>query len=133
MRRTSKGQDALDDQHGGGLDAAHLVRAVVNGVVVHRAVHRAAGLQRQQLLDQQVVVEGVGMVVVQQAALFIGQLVVALVVAVMGDQAHLFLPEAGFQPQGQGGLAAAGAACDADDQTVHDGSSPHGLAQQAAL
>ena len=60
------------------------------------------------------------MIVVQQAALFVGQLVVPLVVAVMGDQADFLLPETGFQAQGKGGLAAARAARNADDKTVHE-------------
>ena len=44
---------------------------------------------------------------------------VALVVAVVGDEAHLVLPEKCLEPTGQCGLAASGAACDADDQIVH--------------
>ena len=117
--RLHKGQDALHDQHRGGLDVLHLVAAVVVHIVVHRAVDGAAGLQLLQMVDQQGVVKGVRVVVVQLAALGEGQLVVALVVAVVGDQAHLVLAEALLQPQGEGGLAAAGTACDANDQIVH--------------
>src|SRR5699024_6420659 len=75
QRRLGKGEHALDDQDGCRLDVAHFLRPVVDGVVVDRAVHRTAGLQLLQLPDQQVVVKGVGVVVVQQAALFVGQLV----------------------------------------------------------
>ena len=117
--RLHKGQDALHDQHRSGFDVLHLVAAVMVGVVVYRAVDGAPGLQLLQVIDEQGVVKGVRVVVVQLAALFKGQIVVALVVAVVGDQAHLVLAELLFQPQGKGGFAAAGAACNADDQVVH--------------
>ena len=117
--RLHKGQDALHDEDGGRFDVLYLVAAVVVGVVVHRAVDGAACLQLLQVVDEQGVVEGVRVVVVQLAALFKGQLVVALVVAVVGDEAHLVLPKPLLQPQGQCGLAAAGTACNADDQIVH--------------
>ena len=71
------------------------------------------------MVDEQGVVESVRVVVVQLAAFFKGQLVVAFVVAVVGDEAHLVLPKKSLEPTGQCGLAAAGAACDADDQIVH--------------
>jgi len=71
------------------------------------------------MIDEQGVVEGVRVVIVQLAALLKGQLVVALVVAVVGDEAHFVLPEKRLEPTGQSGLAAAGAACDADDEIVH--------------
>ena len=117
--RLHKGQNAFHDQHRCRFDVLGLVAAVVVGVVVPRAVDGAAGLQLLQMVDQQGVVKGVRVVVVQFAALGEGQLVVALVVAVVGDQAHLVLAEALLQPQGEGGLAAAGTACDANDQIVH--------------
>ena len=97
----------------------HLVTAVVVGVIVHRAVDGAAGLQLLQVVDQQGVVKGIRMVVVQLAALLKGQLIVTLVVAVVGDQAHLVFAEMCPEPFCKGGLAAAGTACDADDQIVH--------------
>ena len=105
--------------HRGWLDVLHLVAAVVVGVVVYRAVDGAAGLQFLQMVDQQGVVEGVRMIVVQLAAFLERQVIVALVVAVVRDQAYFVLAELLFQPQGKGGLATAGTACDADDQVVH--------------
>ena len=42
---------------------------------------------------------------------------------IVGDQAHLVLPKALLQPQRKGGLAAARAARDANDQVVHDANS----------
>ena len=71
----------------------HLAAAVVVGVIVHGAVDGAARLQLLQVLDEQVVVERVRVVIVQLAALCKGQFIVALVVAVVGDQTHLVLPE----------------------------------------
>ncbi len=117
--RLHKGEDALHDEDGGRLDVLHLVAAVVVGVIVHRAVDGTACFQLLQVIDEQGVVEGVRMVVVQLAALLKGQVVVALVVTVVGDETHFVLPETLLDPERQSGLAAAGAACDADDQIVH--------------
>ena len=64
-------------------------------------------------------IERILVVIVQLAALCKGQFIVALVVAVVGDQTHLVLPEPLLEPVSQRGLAAARAACDADDQIVH--------------
>ena len=117
--RLYKGQDALHDEHRGRFDVLHFVTAVVVGVVVYGAVDGTAGLELLQVVDEQGIVESVRVVVVQLAALFKGQVVVALIVAVVGDQPHLVLTKALLQPQGQGGLAAAGTACNANDQIVH--------------
>ena len=83
------------------------------------AVDGAARLQLLQMVDEQGVVEGIGVVVVELAALGKGELIVALIIAVVGDEAHLVLPKQLLQPKGQGGLAAARAARDANDQVVH--------------
>lgn len=101
----------------------HLAAAVVVGVIVHGAVDGAARLQLLQVLDEQVVVERVRVVIVQLAALLKGQLVVAFVIAVVGDQAHFILAKTLLQPQSKGGLAAAGAACNANNQIIHRGPS----------
>jgi len=50
------------------------------------------------VLDEQVVVERVRVVIVQLAALCKGQFIVALVVAVVGDQTNLVLPEPPAMP-----------------------------------
>lgn len=97
----------------------HLAAAVVVGVIVHGAVDGAARFQLLQVLDEQVVVERVRVVIVQLAALCKRQFIVALVVTVVGDQTHLVLPEPLLEPVSQRGLAAARAACDADNQIVH--------------
>ena len=117
--RLHKGQDALHDEDGGGLDVLYLVAAVVVGVIVHRAVDGTARFQLLQVVDQQGVVKGIRVVVVQLAAFLKRQLVVALVIAVVGDEADFILPKPFFQPQGQRGLAAAGPAGNADDQIFH--------------
>src|SRR5699024_5168863 len=108
-----KGQNPLHDQHRRRLNVEGAVAAVVVGVVVDGAVDGLARPQGFQVFDQKVVVEGVGVVVVQLAPLLKGQVIVPLVVAVVGDQPDLVLPEPLFQPEGQGGLAAARTACDA--------------------
>ena len=107
------------NEHRGRFDVLHFVTAVVVGVVVYGAVDGTAGLELLQVVDEQGIVESVRVVVVQLAALFKGQVVVALIVAVVGDQPHLVLAKALLQPQGQGGLAAAGTACNANDQIIH--------------
>ena len=64
------------------------------------------------MVDEQGVVESVRVVVVQLAAFFKGQLVVALVVAVVVEKAELVRTKMVPQFFGQGRLAAAGAARD---------------------
>jgi len=52
------------------------------------------------VVDEQGIVEGVRVVIVQLASLLKGQLVVALVVAVVGDEAHFVLPKKRLEPTG---------------------------------
>ena len=117
--RLGQGQDAFHDEDGGRLNVLHLAAAVVVGVIVDRAVDGAACLQFPQVLDEQVVIKRIRMVIVQLATLRKRKLVVALVVAVVGDQTHLVLPEPFLEPDGQCGLAAARTTRDADDEIVH--------------
>ena len=103
----------------GGPHLHRVLGAVVNGIVVHRAVDGLACAQRLQILHHEVGIEGVRVVVVELAALLIGQLVVALVVAVVVENADLVRTKMVPQLFGQGGLAAAGAARDADNDGSH--------------
>ena len=64
-------------------------------------------------------VEAVRVVVVQLAALLIGQFVMALVVAVMVDDADLVYAKVVAQALGQGRFAAAGTTGDVNDNGVH--------------
>ena len=109
-------QNALHDHHLGGVHLHRFVGAVVDGVVVHGAVDGLTPLQRLQVLDHQVGVEGVGMVVVLQAALGEGP-VLPLVVVVVVYHADV-AAEACSQVLGERGLAAAGAVGDADENGV---------------
>ena len=77
------------------------------------------GAQLPQMGDHQRRVKAVGMVIVQLAALLIGKLVMALIVAAVVDDADLIAAEMLPQLFGQGGLAAAGAAGNADDDGIH--------------
>ena len=115
-------QDALHDDHLGGLDLHRLVGAVVDGVVIHGAVDRLAPLQRLQVGDHEIGVEGVGMVVVLQAALREGA-ILPLVVVVVVYHADV-AAEPGRQMLRQSGLAAAGAAGNADKDGVHSACLP---------
>ena len=81
--RLHKGQDALHDEHRGRFNVLHFVTAVVVGVVVYGAVDGTAGLELLQVVDEQGIVESVRVVVVQLAALFKGQVVVALIVCLL--------------------------------------------------
>ena len=123
QRLVLEDQDTLHNDHLGGLDLHRLVGTVVDGVVVHGAVDGLAPLQRLQVLDHQVGVEGVGMVVVLQAALGEGP-VLPLVVVVVVYHTDV-AAEACSQVLGERGLAAAGAAGDADENGVHSCASPH--------
>ena len=114
-----KDQDALHNDDRRGVHRHRLVAAVVDGVVVHRHADALAGAQLLQVLHHQVGVKAVRVVVVELAAFLVGQLVVALVVAVVVDDADFLLAKMLPQPPRQGGLAAAGAAGDADHDGVH--------------
>ena len=110
-------QDALDHDDPRRPDGDGLVRAVVDRVVIDRAGDGLALLEVLERLHQQVGVEGVGMVVVELGALLIGHVVVRLVVVVVVDDGYL-AAEILDQPPGDGGLAAAGAAGNADDHDI---------------
>ena len=112
-------QNTFDNDDRRGLHENDLVAAVVDGVVIHRHLHRVAGAQLPQVGDHQRRVKAVRVVVVQLAALLVGEFVVALVVTVMVDDADLVRTEMIPQLLGQGRLAAAGAACNADDDGFH--------------
>ena len=116
--RIGENEDALHDNHLGGAHLHRFLRAVVDGVVVHRA---ADGLPRRQLpkvVHHQAGVEGVRVVVVQRRPLLIGHPHVLFIVVVVVDHGYV-RPESVLKPAGQGGLARAGAPGNADDHGVH--------------
>ena len=90
----------------------------MNGIVVHRAVDGLACAQRLQILHHEVGIEGVRVVVVELAALLIGHIGMGLIIVVVVDHADVF-PKVVLEMLGQGGLARAGPAGDADDHGVH--------------
>ena len=116
-------QNALHDNDLRGLDANGLVRAVVHRVVIHRAFDRLAPAQRLKMLHEQIRVEGVGVVIVELRALGVAQIVVALVVIVMIQHAHI-ISEFLHDALGDGGLAAAGASGNADGDHIHNTRTP---------
>ena len=91
----------------------------MDGVVVDRHLYGVTRAQLPQVGDHQRRVKAVRVVVVELAALLVGQLVVALVVAVVVENADLVRTKMVPQLFGQGGLAAAGAARDADNDGFH--------------
>ena len=80
-----KDQDALHQDHGAGQHAAHLLAADVPRKVVDGRVHRLTLHQQIDVFDEQVVVEGVGMVVVQVDSFFPGQMRGVFVIGVVGQ------------------------------------------------
>ena len=106
-------QNPLHHDHLGGLYGDGLVRAVVDGIIVYGASDGAPLFQLLYGLHQHVRVEGVGVVVVELAALLKGHVVVGLVVVVVVDDRYI-AAEALHQLFGDGGFAAAGAAGDTD-------------------
>ena len=62
-------EDALDDDDGGGLDAAGLAAARVLAIVVLGHVDGAARAQRHEVRREELVLDGVGVVVVDVLAL----------------------------------------------------------------
>ncbi|CAN4048319.1 putative protein conserved in bacteria, partial [Dysosmobacter welbionis] len=83
-------QNALHNDDLGGLDLHGLVGAVVLHKGVDGALDGASGLQLLQVADQQVRVKGVGVVIVHLGPLLIGPAHLALVIAVMADDGHVF-------------------------------------------
>ena len=113
-----KDQDALHHDDPGGEDLHRPVGAVVVRVGVDRALDGPARLQLLQVPDQQIGVEGVGVVVVDSGPLLEGPALLTLVVAVVADDGDR-IAEVLLQMPRQGGLAGAGAARDADQHGVH--------------
>src|SRR5699024_9815670 len=81
--RLGEDEDALDDDHPGGFDQGRCVAAVVDREVVDGAFDRSAGPQRGEVVDEEIVVEGVEVVVVDLLALLVAQLVAPPVVVVV--------------------------------------------------
>ena len=75
------------------------------------------------MLDHQVGIKGVWVVVVEGGALLVGEVVVGLVVVVVAQHRQR-VAKLGLEPLDQGGLAAAGASGDADDENILHGVSP---------
>ena len=116
-------QNALHNDDLGGLDLHGLVGAVVLHKGVDGALDGASGLQLLQVADQQVRVKGVGVVIVHLGPLLIGPAHLALVIAVMADDGHVFA-EVFLQMPGQSGLSGAGASRNPDQDGVHVPDSP---------
>ena len=66
-------------------DVDGLLRAVMDGKVVHRAFDGVSPAQFFQMIDHQAGVEGGRLVVIELAAFLVGHVVVALVVVVVAD------------------------------------------------
>ena len=72
-----------------------------------------------EVLDHEVGIEGVRVVVVLAGPLLVGLAHLALIGAVVADDGDV-VAEVLLQVAGQGGLAAAGAAGDADENGIHE-------------
>ena len=117
QRLVLEDQDAFHNDDLPGDDADGLVAAVVLGKVVDRAVDGFATAELVQMEGHQVRFQGIGLIVVELAALLVGHVVVALVVVVVAENRHLSL-KALDQVLHKGRFAAAGAAGNANDKNV---------------
>ena len=95
------------------------VGTVMNGEIVHRHIDAVPGLQLPDMLAEELGFIRVRTVIIQLRALFIGELVMPLVIAVMPEDADFLPPEAFCQPVGQCGLSAAGPAGNPDQNCFH--------------
>ena len=77
-----------------------------------------ACLKGTEVLDKQGGIKGIGVIVIEQPALFKGQLIVALVVAIMVQHAYI-CAKVFLQLFGHGGFSAAGTARDPDHHRIH--------------
>ena len=111
-------QDPLHDDDLGGINGHGLVRAVVVLVGVDRALYGMTGLQLPQVFDQQLRVEGTGVVIVDLGPLLITFAELPLVIAVVANDRHI-LAEMLLQMPGKGGFTGAGAAGNADENRAH--------------
>ena len=111
-------QNALHDDDLVGIHRHCLVSAVVVHIGVHRALDGAACLQLFQMLDEQIRVEGAGVIVVYLGPFLIGLALLALIVAVVADDGDA-VTEVFFQVPGQGGFAGTCAAGNADQNRAH--------------
>jgi len=116
--RVLEDQDALDHDDLARLDAQHLVRPVVDRVVVSRALDGQALFELAQVFDHHVRVECVRVVVIEKAPLLERQLVVPLVVVVVAQNRDV-VAEAIDQRPHERRLAAAGAAGHTDHNGIH--------------
>lgn len=115
-----EGEDAFDDEDlGGEYGFGAVGDAGVGGEVVDGAGDGLVGGERGEVLDEQGVFEGVGVVEVLLGAVGGGQVAEIAVVEVERKQRGV---ELGAEFGGEGGLAGAGAACDSKDEgTVREG------------
>ena len=120
QRLVLQNEDALYQNHRGGADGDGVGGAVVNGVVVGGALHRAPGAQLLKIADHALGFKGVGAVIVEAGALLIGEVVVGAVVVVVVDDADA-VAEKLLELLRDGGFPAAGAAGDADGDDVAHG------------
>ena len=95
----------------------HLVGAVVDGVVIRRAVDGLAVFEHTQMLDHHIGVERVRAVVIEVGPLLIAHLVVPLVIVVVAEDADI-VAEAVHQSLDERGFSAAGPAGNTDDDHI---------------
>ena len=94
------------------------VGAIVDGIIVHRAMDGMPRFKGAEIFDQQRSIERIGVIVIEQLAFFERQLIVALVVAIMMQNADISAKIL-LQFFGHSGFAAAGTACYADHHCIH--------------
>lgn len=90
----------------------------MGGEVVEGTLDGMAGGERAEMLDEKIVLDGVGVVEVLESALGGGQVAQVAVVEVQGEQGCV---EVCGEFAGEGGFARAGAACDSENEGATSG------------
>ena len=99
------------------LDVQNPVGAVVDGIVIRRAVDGLTVFEHAQMLDHHIGVERVRAVVIEVGSLLIAHLVVPLVIIVVAEDADI-VAEAVHQSLDERGFSAAGSAGNTDDDHI---------------
>ena len=109
-----EGEDAFDEEGGAGLNGLGVGGdAGVGGEVVDGALDGVTGGECAEVLDEEIVLDGVGVVEVLQSALGGGEVAEVAVVEVEGEQGCV---EVCGEFAGEGGFAGAGTASDGEDE-----------------
>ena len=116
-----KNQNTLDDDDTLGHDFDGLIGTVVLGKIIHRALDALALPQQIQMAGHEIRFQRSGFIIIDLAALLVGQLIVTVVIVIMAEHRH-HIAEPAYDVFHQGRFAAAGTSGNADDHYFFHGS-----------